>query len=160
MPHAIPGDRKIEAGDVITIDMGCSYNGYCSDMTRTIFVDNLQKNIKEIYDLVLDNQLIALEEMKDGAIIKIIAKVIEGNFRVNGHDIMHALGHGIGMNVHEDPIISSKSERNLKQNMVVAVEPGIYVPGKYGVRIEDTILITKEGTETLTKSPKNYCIVG
>ena len=159
MPHATPTDKKIEKGDVITIDMGCSYKGYCSDMTRTIFVGEIKENIKQIYDLVLDNQQIALNEIKEGASIKIISRIIEGNFKVNGYDFMHALGHGVGMDVHETPVISSKSEKNLKENMVIAIEPGIYVPGMYGVRIEDTILVTKEGCISLTNSSKDYCVI-
>lgn len=91
MPHATPTNRIISSGDVITIDMGCSYNGYCSDMTRTIFVDRVDENIRKIYDLVLDNQKIALEEMQEGITIKMVSRIIEGNFKVNGHEFMHAL---------------------------------------------------------------------
>ncbi len=123
MPHATPTNRMIKSGDSITIDMGCSYNGYCSDMTRTIFVDKVGDGIKQIYDLVLENQQIAFDEMRDGATIKVISRIIEGNFRMNGHDFMHALGHGIGLNVHEEPIISSKNEKALRENMVIAIEP-------------------------------------
>lgn len=159
-PHAVPTNRKIEAGDVILIDMGCSYNGYASDMTRTVFVDSIKEDIKETYDLVLDNQLIAIDEMKEGANTKLISRIVEGNLRVNGFEMLHALGHGVGMNVHENPVISSRSDRTLKENMVVAIEPGAYITGKYGVRIEDTVLITKFGSEVLTKSSKEYCIVG
>lgn len=159
MPHATPTDRKIISGDVITIDMGCSYNGYCADMTRTIFVDKIEERVKASYDLVLENQNTAIEEMKDGAQIKIIARIVEGNLKMHGHDPMHALGHGVGMNVHEDPILSQKSDKVLKENMVIAVEPGIYIPGKYGIRIEDTVLITREGAEILTKSTKEYCVI-
>lgn len=151
MPHATPSNRKIGSGDVITIDMGCSYNGYCSDMTRTIFVDYINENIKNVYNLVLDNQEIALNEVKDGASIKIISRITEGNLKVNGYDLMHALGHGIGMNVHEDPIISYKNDRNLKQNMVIAIEPGVYIPSKFGVRIEDTVLVCKELKRSFNK---------
>lgn len=159
MPHATPTDRKIISGDVITIDMGCSYNGYCADMTRTIFVDKIEERVKASYDLVLENQNTAIEEMKDGAQIKIIARIVEGNLKMHGHDPMHALGHGVGMNVHEEPILSQKSDKVLKENMVIAVEPGIYIPGKYGIRIEDIVLITREGTEILTKSTKEYCVI-
>ena len=91
MPHATPTNRMIKSGDSITIDMGCSYNGYCSDMTRTIFVDRVDENIRKIYDLVLDNQKIALEEMQEGITIKMVSRIIEGNFKVNGHEFMHAL---------------------------------------------------------------------
>lgn len=128
VPHWSPTDREIKSGDSITIDMGCSYNGYSSDMTRTIFVDTIDQDIKNIYDLVLNNQQIALEEMKDGASIKIISRIVEGNFRMNGYDLIHALGHGIGMNVHEEPIISFKSEKNLRENMIIAVEPRYICP--------------------------------
>ena len=123
MPHATPTNRIITSGDVITIDMGCSYNGYCADMTRTIFVDKVDEGIKQIYDLVLENQQIAFDEMRDGATIKVVSRIIEGNFRMNRHDFMHALGHGIGLNVHEEPIISSKNEKTLKENMTIAIEP-------------------------------------
>lgn len=91
MPHAVPGNRRIEDGDIITIDMGCSYNGYCSDMTRTVFVGHVEENKKKIYDLVLDNQMIALDEIKDGASIKIVTRIVEGNLKVNGYELMHAL---------------------------------------------------------------------
>lgn len=91
MPHATPTDREIVSGDVITIDMGCSYKGYASDMTRTAFVDTVPEEIKEIFDLVFDNEKIALNEVRDGANIKVISKIVEGNFRINGYDVMHAL---------------------------------------------------------------------
>ena len=123
MPHATPTNREIRSGDAITIDMGCNYNGYCSDMTRTIFVDTVSTEIKGIYDLVLENQKIALEEIREGTTIKIVSRIVEGNFKMNGHDFMHALGHGIGLNVHEEPVISSKSDKSLRENMVIAIEP-------------------------------------
>lgn len=123
MPHAVPTNRRIHTGDIITIDMGCSYNGYCSDMTRTVFVDNVGNMMREVYDLVLNNQDIVLNEIKDGVGIKVISRIVEGNFRMHGYDLMHALGHGIGMNVHEDPIISYKNDRNLRENMTIAIEP-------------------------------------
>ncbi len=91
MPHAVPTSREIRANDVITIDMGCSYNGYCSDMTRTVFVDNVDENIRKIYDLVLENQKVALSEIKDGASIKIVSRIVEGNLKMNGYDLMHAI---------------------------------------------------------------------
>ena len=159
MPHAVATDKKIEYGDVITIDMGCKYEGYCSDMTRTIFVGEMQEEIKKIYDIVLKNQLSTLEELRDGGNIKIITKLVENNFEINRQRLIHALGHGVGLTLHEGPILSSKSNQILKENMVVTNEPGIYLPGKFGVRIEDTVLITKNGCISLTNSDKNYIII-
>lgn len=158
-PHAIPTDRKIQEEDIITIDMGCKYNGYCSDMTRTIFVGNVPEYIKPIYDLVLKNQEQILEEMKDGANTRMLTKMVENDFRLNNFNLVHALGHGVGMDIHENPVISSRSDNTLKENMVVTDEPGIYIPGQFGVRIEDTVLITKIGCISLTESEKNYTII-
>lgn len=159
MPHAVPTERKVQSGDIITIDMGCKYKGYCSDMTRTIFVDYVPEEIKPVYDLVLKNQLSTLEEMKEGASIKTIGKLVENSFEFNHYQLIHALGHGVGLTVSEGPIISGRNSQNLKENMVVTDEPGIYLPGKFGVRIEDTVLITKNGCITLTNSEKNYIII-
>ena len=159
IPHAVPGNRKIQSGDIIAIDMGCKYNGYCSDMTRTIFVDAVNEYMKEVYDLVLKNQELALSEMHDGANIKNITRMVECNFRLHDQELVHALGHGVGLEIHEDPIISSRSEKILKAGMTVTVEPGIYLPGKFGVRIEDTVLITNEGCEVLTKSSKDFYVI-
>ena len=159
MPHAVPTDRKIQSGDVITIDMGCVYNGYCSDMTRTIFVDFAQEYMKKVYDLVLKNQMIVTSEIREGANTKTLSKIVEGNFKMNDYDLVHALGHGVGLEVHEGPILSSKNEKLLKAKMVITNEPGIYIPGEYGIRIEDTILVHENDSEVLTKSSKNYCIL-
>lgn len=158
MPHAIPTEKKIENGDVITIDMGCKYKGYCSDMTRTIFVGYVPEQIKPIYDLVLKNQELTLEEMKEGANARVLTMMVESDFKINGHSLDHALGHGVGLSIHENPVIGRK-DYLLRENMVVTNEPGIYIPGKFGVRIEDTVLITKSGCIKLTHSDKNYIIV-
>lgn len=159
MPHSVPTDKKIESGDIITLDFGCVFNGYCSDMTRTIFVDFVQDYTKKIYDLVLKNQMQILEEMKEGANTKNLFKMVESDFNLYDYTLIHALGHGVGMEVHEDPVIGSKKEIILKNNMVMTNEPGIYIPGKFGVRIEDTVLITKNGCINLTKSEKNYIVI-
>ena len=158
-PHAVPTDRKIEAGDPITIDMGCKYKGYCSDMTRTIFAGYIPVQAQKIYDLVLKNELQTLREYKDGANIRIISRMVENDFKLNGYNLIHSLGHGVGLDIHEIPFINGKNDNILKSNMVVSNEPGIYLPGNFGVRIEDTVLITKSGCINLTKSDKNYIIV-
>ncbi len=159
MPHAVPTDRKIQSGDVITIDMGCVYKGYCSDMTRTIFVDFVQDYIKDIYDLVLKNQKMIIREMQEGSNTKTLFRMVNSDFKINGFDLIHALGHGVGLEVHEIPRLGERTEVLLKENMVVTDEPGIYIPGKFGIRIEDTILIKKNGCKVLTQSDKNYIVI-
>ena len=158
-PHAIPTDRKIQDVDIITIDMGCKVNGYCSDMTRTFFVGEVPEYVKPVYDLVLKNQTQTAEDFKDGASTRLLAKMVENDFKLNGYDLVHSLGHGVGMEIHEAPYISYKSDTLLKENMVVTNEPGIYIPGKFGVRIEDTVQITKFGCINLTNSEKNYIVI-
>ena len=158
-PHAVPTYRKIEENDIITIDMGCKVNGYCSDMTRTIFVGSIPEEIKKVYDLVLKNQIQTIEQMKDGVSTRLLNKMVENDFKLNGYDLIHSLGHGVGLDIHEAPYVSYRSDAQLKENMVVTDEPGIYIPGKFGVRIEDTVQITKFGCISLTKSEKTYIII-
>ena len=158
-PHAVPTDRKIQSNDVILIDMGCKYNGYSSDMTRTIFVDSVNDNLKREYEFVLDVQKQILNMLKEGKSIRDIVLVFENNYNVSRHVVMHALGHGVGLECHELPILSSKNMNCLKENMVLAIEPGIYVAGNYGIRIEDTVLINKFAGETLTESTKDIVII-
>ena len=159
MPHAVPTDRKIQEQDIITIDMGCIVNGYCSDMTRTFFVGSVPDYVKPVYDLVLKNQVQTIEEMKDGESTRLLTKMVENDFKLNGYDLIHSLGHGVGMEIHEAPYINYRTDTQLKENMVVTDEPGIYIAGKFGVRIEDTVQITKFGCISLTKSEKNYIII-
>ena len=159
MPHSIVTDKKIEEGDILLIDLGCKYKGYCSDMTRTIFIGKVDDTIKNVYDMVLGVQNQAISQMKDGANIKNITKVAEQELRINRFDLIHALGHGVGLDIHEAPVLTSKYDNLLKENMVIAIEPGVYVPKSFGVRIEDTVLITKNGCINLTNSEKNYTII-
>ncbi|MBQ3415096.1 MAG: aminopeptidase P family protein [Clostridia bacterium] len=158
-PHAVPTERKIQDQDIITIDMGCKVNGYCSDMTRTFFVGSIQEKMKKVYDLVLENQLKVGEEYKDGISTKSLTKMVEKNFDLSNYSLIHALGHGVGLEIHEPPYINNRTESTLKENMVVTNEPGIYIAGQFGVRIEDTVQITKFGSINLTKSEKNYIII-
>ncbi len=159
MPHAVPTDKLIEAGDPITIDMGCKYKGYCSDMTRTIFAGYVPQYVKPVYDLVLKNQIQISESIKEGANIKNISKTIESNIKLNGFDMLHSLGHGVGLEIHEYPFFGNRVDFYLKENMVITNEPGIYIPNKFGVRIEDTLLVSKYSSINLTKSDKNYVVV-
>ena len=158
-PHAVPTDRKIQEKHIITIDMGCKVNGYCSDMTRTFFVGEPTEEMKKVYNVVLNNQKFAIDQYKDGASTRQVTKMIENDFKLNGYDLIHSLGHGVGLEIHELPYVSSKNDSFLRENMVVTDEPGIYIPGKFGIRIEDTVQITKFGCISLTNSEKNYIII-
>ncbi len=159
MPHAIPGNRKIKDGDLILIDMGCKYKGYCSDMTRMIFVNYMEDEYKEPYEICLRNNEEAEKEVRDGQSLKAITQNSNNDLKANGYVPLHALGHGVGLDVHEEPFFGIVYEQQLKENMVVAVEPGVYRTGQYGIRIEDTVLVGKLGITRLTKSPKEPTII-
>lgn len=148
-PHAVPTDRKFTEQDIITIDMGCKYNGYCSDMTRTFFIGNPTEKQKKVYDLVLKNHDQAISAIKEGTNIKQLAKMVENDFKLNEYNLIHSIGHGVGLEIHEKPYLSSKVDAPLRENMIVTVEPGIYIPGEFGVRIEDTVLVEKGGARKL-----------
>lgn len=159
MPHAIPTEKIIEPGDPITIDMGCRVNGYCSDMTRTVFAGFVPQYAKPIYDLVLKNQIQVAESLKEGANIKLISKAVENDFKLNGFEMMHSIGHGVGLDIHEYPFFGNRVDFLLKENMVITDEPGIYIPNRFGIRIEDTLHVSKYSATSLTKSDKGYVVV-
>lgn len=157
MPHAMPSNKKIENGDFLTMDFGCIYKGYCSDMTRTIVVGKASVEQKRIYQLVLDAQMAALEFIKAGymgcEIDSVARKIIydagyEGCFG-------HGLGHSVGLYIHEDPRLSPKDQKIIQPNMTVTVEPGIYIKDFGGVRIEDLVCVTEAGAVNYTHSDKN-----
>ncbi len=158
-PHSKPTDRMIQENDIIMIDMGCKVNGYCSDMTRTFFTGEVSEEVKRAYNLVLKNQIQTTREMRDGMSTKMLTKMVQNDFGLHGYDLIHSLGHGVGLQIHENPYIGNTLDVNLKENMVVTNEPGIYVAGKFGVRIEDTVHVSKFGSINLTKSEKNYIII-
>lgn len=158
-PHATPTDRVITSGDVILLDFGCKYNGYCSDMSRTIFVDFIQDDVKKVYDLILESKTDIENQIKSGAECRKLFKTVENRFKFEGYNLIHALGHGVGLYVHEEPTIGTRNDRFLKENMIITNEPGIYIPGKFGIRIEDTILVNKTDCELLTKSNRDYIVI-
>lgn len=159
MPHVVPTDRKIIPGDIIQFDMGCKYKGYCSDMSRVVFVEEMDEKYKEIYDFVLEQQDIISTSLKDGANIKTVIKDRETEYKLKNYSVLHAFGHGVGLEIHEQPVLKSKVDCLLKENATIAIEPGVYVSGKYGIRIEDTYKVTKNGCINLTNSTKEYTII-
>ncbi|MGN1411393.1 MAG: aminopeptidase P family protein [Oscillospiraceae bacterium] len=156
MPHGVPSDYRIQSGDFVLMDYGAVVDGYHSDMTRTICVGNPTNKMVEIYNIVLKAQQVALDNVKTGITGKegdnfareVISKVGYGEC------FGHSLGHGVGMEIHEFPVMSPNNENILTDKSIVTVEPGIYIPNEFGVRIEDFIYLTDDGVENLTHSPK------
>lgn len=156
MPHAIPSEKKIEKGDFVTMDFGCIYKGYCSDMTRTVVVGKADEKQKEIYNVVLQAQLAAIEAIRPGRKGSEVDAVARSVIADAGYGAYfgHGLGHSVGLLIHENPSLSPKCHVVLQENVIETVEPGIYVPGFGGVRIEDLVCVTADGCENYTHSPK------
>ncbi len=156
LPHGAPTDKIINSGDLLTLDYGCVYNGYCSDMTRTVVVGKADGKQKEIYNVVLEAQSEALLHIRAGVLGKDVDKVARDIISDAGYGdyFGHGLGHGVGLLVHEEPRLSQLGETPLEVNMVVTDEPGIYIPDFGGVRIEDLIVVGKDGPIVLSKSTK------
>jgi Xaa-Pro aminopeptidase len=157
MPHAVPSDRKIQEGEPITIDIGANVNGYCSDMTRTVCIGEPSEKLREIHQLVLTAQETAEKKIKNGMTGKDADALARDYIAEMGYGdkFTHGLGHGIGLEVHEPPSLSVRgSETALTDGMVFSVEPGIYLPGWGGVRIEDLVVMDGEGVRVLCRSPK------
>lgn len=156
MPHAIPTDKKIEYGDFITMDFGCRYRGYCSDMTRTIVVGKANDKQKEIYQLVLKANRVTESLLHAGMVCKEVDKIARDIITDAGYGdyFGHGLGHSVGLEIHETPACNMRDTTVLEPNMIMTVEPGIYVPGFGGVRIEDMVIIKEHGIENLAQSNK------
>lgn len=161
MPHGVPGDKKIEKGDFITLDYGAVVDGYHSDMTRTLAVGEVTSKQAEVYETVLSAQKKSLESLKAGVSCRDADAAARDIIKNAGYGEFfgHGTGHGVGIEIHEEPRVSPKSESILRIGDVVTVEPGIYIPSEFGVRIEDMAFITENGSENLTKSPKNLIIL-
>ena len=161
LPHGVASERVIQEGDFVTMDFGALYNGYCADMTRTVAVGFATEEMKKVYNTVLEAQLAGLAVSKagvpgkdvDGAARKVITDAGYGEF------FGHGYGHSLGLEVHENPSPNSRNDKPMPVGAVASAEPGIYLPGKFGVRIEDTCVFQEDGIEILTKSPKNLIIV-
>jgi len=161
LPHGVATDKVIEIGDFVTLDFGAVYNGYISDTTRTLAVGEPSEKLKEIYQVVLDAQLLALEKVQPGMTGKEADAIARDYIASKGYGeaFGHSLGHGIGLEVHEGPGLSSRSEIVLEPGMIITIEPGIYLPNIGGVRIEDDALVTENGLEKLTHSTKELLIL-
>ena len=155
MPHAVPTNRQLKENDVLLLDIGCKVNGYCSDFTRTIVIGKATEEFKKDYSFVLQEQEKIIKCLKADKSIKYVFEKIYDDYSKNDYKILHAFGHGLGLYIHENPFLGTKNENDFKENMVLAIEPGVYFENKYGIRIEDTVLITKNGCINLTKSAKN-----
>lgn len=161
MPHGTPSDKVIERGDFITMDFGCTVNGYCSDMTRTVAVGEPSEEQRLVYETVLQAQLASIEKIRAGAVCsdvdaaarEIIAKAGWGDC------FGHGLGHSLGIEIHESPTFSMRDQTVCEAGMVVTAEPGIYLEGKFGVRTEDMVYVTADGCENLTRSRKQLIIL-
>jgi len=161
LPHGVATDKVIEKGDMLTLDFGAYYNYYASDMTRTIAVGDPGEKLKEIYDIVLEAQLNVNEKLRPGITCKEADALARDIITAKGYGkyFGHGLGHGVGLEVHEAPTLSFKSEEKLAAGMVVTNEPGIYIPDLGGVRIEDDLVLTEDGNYSLTISTKELIIL-
>ena len=153
-PHHISGNRKIKENDIVLIDMGCIYNGYCSDLTRTFFIGKETNFQNKIWNIVKQSHDEALIKVKQNIKASDIDFLARNNIKKEGYEkfFIHTTGHGVGLDIHESPYISAKSKDILKEGMVITIEPGIYLANKFGVRIEDTVLVTKNGYKVLTSA--------
>lgn len=162
LPHGKPSDKVIEKGDFVTLDFGALYQGYRSDMTRTIGIGSLTEKQKEIYQMVKEAQLAGLQAIKAGVHGKKpdeAAREVFAKKDLNEY-FGHGLGHGLGLEIHEEPFMGGSCTMRLEKDYVVTVEPGLYLPNWGGVRIEDTVVVTEEGCTILTNSSKELIILG
>jgi Xaa-Pro aminopeptidase len=155
-PHAATGKRKMRQGDAVTIDWGARMNGYNCDLTRVFFIGKAQPKFRKIYNIVLRAQQMAIEIARPGVAIQRMDAVAREHIAAQGYgsEFNHSLGHGLGMEVHEAPAVNRTAKGNLEAGFVITVEPGIYVPGFGGVRVEDDVLITEKGARVLSDFPR------
>jgi Xaa-Pro aminopeptidase len=161
IPHAEPGDREIGSGELVVFDMGSVLDGYCSDCTRTFAVGEPGDDVREVYELVLRAQEAALDAVRPAVSGKEVDAVAREMISEAGYGdrFGHGLGHGVGLEVHESPRLAMTSEDDLVEGNVVTVEPGVYLPGRFGVRIEDLVAVTADGHRNLSSRPKEFQVV-
>jgi Xaa-Pro aminopeptidase len=161
LPHGVPGERVIQGGEFVTMDFGCIYRGYCSDMTRTVAVGFATEEMQRIYQIVLAAQKAGIAAARAGVSGKEVDAAARSIISAAGYGgyFGHSFGHGVGVEIHEAPNASPMNDKALPEGAVISAEPGIYLPGKLGVRIEDVILLTGDGCKNLTKAPKELIIL-
>ncbi len=155
-PHSVPTDKPLQKHEFLTLDFGAVVDGYHSDMTRTVVIDEADDHMKEIYNAVWSANADAMKAVRADVTGKLVDSVARSTLDAWGYDeyFTHGLWHGVGLEVHEAPTVSSKSPYTLHEGMVITIEPGVYIPGKYGVRIEDMVLVTADGFRLLTNAQK------
>lgn len=161
LPHGVPGENRLQKGDFVTMDFGANYNGYCSDMTRTVAIGSVTDEMKHVYDTVLQAQLAACAFAKAGQKGCEVDKVARDIINAAGYEgcFGHGLGHSVGIEIHENPRYSYAEESIVEAGTVMTIEPGIYLPGRFGVRIEDTVLVREDGIEIPGRTSKELIIL-
>jgi Xaa-Pro aminopeptidase len=161
LPHGVPSDDIVKEGDFFTIDFGAVYEGYHSDTTRTVAVKYATEEMEKIYNIVLEAQLKALEKVKSGVKASEVDRAARNIIESYGYGecFGHSTGHGVGLDIHEAPMVSKKSETILESGMIITDEPGIYLPEKFGVRIEDMLCVTENGCKNFVSLPKELIII-
>ena len=160
-PHAVPGDQVVDTGMFITMDFGCKVEGYCSDMTRTVALGHPTREMEEVYNAVLAAQRAGINAARAGVTGQEIDEAARCVLREAGYEeyFTHSFGHSLGVDIHESPNASAREKRPMPAGAVISAEPGVYIPGKFGVRIEDVLILHENGCEDITRSPKDLIVL-
>jgi Xaa-Pro aminopeptidase len=158
--HSKPGKRRIKSGDIVQLDFGCVVDGYCSDTSRVLFIDYVMPEYKRIYDIVLNSQKKCMHEIKEGMKLSAVDELSRSYIKKYGYNFNHALGHGVGKVVHDEPVISPKNTKDkMKENLVFTIEPGIYLENKFCIRIEYTVVFKEGKVIPLNHTSKKITII-